>query len=264
MQLTTSGATRGCGKRKQGGLYLCVGFSPSGAPIEKFVVDPPIPWVDGHFQGAEIRPRGKTGINDVIMWVGEEFYPYVPDFAEEVRRLGLSKRVPASTDFSMLVPHLSRIILVHPKVIISASYTLEEVLAEAKPQISRPDPHWPSCHHQRNRNGARDPQCTFSLWDLSSFGNHKKHEVLLPPVDQPTEGPMANVLTPSASYNVMLPEVNGKTVFDKKAKEPKYSPGIFLALPFTHFEFVNKKAGVPEKIAKKLGDNLSHTAVTKE
>ena len=43
--------------------------------------------------------------------------------------------------------------------------------------------------------------------------------------------------------------------------EPNYSPGIFLAIPFTHFEYVNKKGGVPEKVNKKLGSNTDYTYV---
>ena len=67
---------------------------------------------------------------------------------------------------------------------------------------------------------------------------------------------MAEVRTPSVTYEVMVP-VSCHIEID-------YKPGIFMALPFTHFEFVGKDGQLPNDVATSLGDNVSHTAIVKE
>ena len=247
MNLTTSGATRGCGKRKQGGLYLCCGLGPGGRPIEEFVIDPPIPWENGHFQGAEIRQRA-DGIYDVLLWVGEEFYPFVPDFVEEARRLGISKKVSPDIDFSMMTPYQSRIILVHPRTITDDGYSVLAIEDGCVPHIPRPDKKRPECDHPLTRD-ARKPNCTFALWDLSSMEDKKNHEL------EEVADTTMEITTPSCKYKVMIPFAR-ETI--------SYTPGMFLAVPFTHFEYVNKKGTIPTKVADKLGGNIDHTAVTEE
>lgn len=79
----TPGGERGCGKRVPGGLYLCVGLAPWGKPLETFVVDPPRPWIYGAFRSPILVPNSTSGVNDCLMWVGAESYPYAPDFLEE-------------------------------------------------------------------------------------------------------------------------------------------------------------------------------------
>lgn len=107
---------RGCGTRKRGGIYAECGLSPWGEPLEHFLVDPPVP-VDAAALG--LSPIGVTLITDpgsgathVLDWVGEEAYPNVADFAEEVRRFGLSRRLPKTLPFARL-SEKSRVVLVH-------------------------------------------------------------------------------------------------------------------------------------------------------
>ena len=38
---------RGCGEREPGGVYAECGLSPSGSPLERFLIDPPQPLADG-------------------------------------------------------------------------------------------------------------------------------------------------------------------------------------------------------------------------
>ena len=109
-------ATRGCGDRVAGGIYLEVQTSDRGLPVEHFLVDSPIP-VDKDELG--ITPIGvklidRNGIFHVFDWVGTEFYPNVADFVEEVRVLGLSRRVPKTLDFSKITEQ-SKIILLHSR-----------------------------------------------------------------------------------------------------------------------------------------------------
>ncbi len=97
--------TRGCGRRKQGGLYLCTRFGDNGRPLSDFLLDPtrPIP--------AEIRatlsPLGLHPIHETtdtpdatrvvgcFDWIGSEHYPYFPCWFEEARRFGISRRIAA-------------------------------------------------------------------------------------------------------------------------------------------------------------------------
>ncbi len=104
---------RGCGSRKKGGVYWETNLSKGGLPVEYFLVDPVI----------EVQPewgmsdRGMTFIEINKVWhlldhVGEIFYPNVADFIEETRRMGASRRMPKSLDFSKLTPD-SRLLLTH-------------------------------------------------------------------------------------------------------------------------------------------------------
>ena len=107
---------RGCGTRKRGGIYAECGLSPWGEPLEHFLVDPPVP-IDAEALG--LSPIGvtlladpATGATHVLDWVGEEAYPNPADFLEEVRRFGLSRRLPRTLPFARLDAR-SRIVLVH-------------------------------------------------------------------------------------------------------------------------------------------------------
>ncbi len=106
---------RGCGKRVEGGLYACVGQSPYGKPVEDFLFDPPKEWLNGPFRAPIIH--SDKGINHIIMYVGEENYPYLSDFIEETKMYGISKRIPINFDVKQITPFESRLLIVHPKAI---------------------------------------------------------------------------------------------------------------------------------------------------
>lgn len=115
---TTVPVARGCGKRQQGGIYMECGMSPYGMPVEHFLLDPPVPTdaaLNLATQGIDWVERDGTW--HVIDWVGQSHYPNVADFVEEVRRFGLSRRIPKNEDFSRLTT-ASRIILVHARAIL--------------------------------------------------------------------------------------------------------------------------------------------------
>ncbi len=101
--------------RQKGGLYVECVFGPSGQPIEAFLFDPPIIVPAGF----TVPTRGvvlveRAGIWHVVDRVGNEFYPSPADMAEEIKRFGLSRRIPNNIDFSKLTPE-SRILLVHDR-----------------------------------------------------------------------------------------------------------------------------------------------------
>ena len=106
---------RGCGTRVHSGIYWECGLSPDGAPLEDFLIDVPtlIP------SGLRIPPRGVTlkeigGVWHIFDWVGQEHYTNMSDCVEEIRRFGLSRRLPRTLDFSRLT-RASRILLIHAR-----------------------------------------------------------------------------------------------------------------------------------------------------
>ncbi len=118
---------RGCGERVPGGMYLESALSPYGRPLEEFLIDPPLPVPDGLDiinkpllwprtlpSGDPVCDADEQPIYDVLIWVGGEYYPYCPDFVEEVRRYGASRRLNPNLDLSRL-SRWSRMILVHPR-----------------------------------------------------------------------------------------------------------------------------------------------------
>jgi hypothetical protein len=112
--LVTSGARRGCGVREPGGAYIAVPLGPGGRPVEEFLVDPPVV-VDAGALGlcavgtTMIERDGVTHVFDVV---GREHYPTVAEFVGEARRMGISRRISASADFSRITSQ-SRLVLLH-------------------------------------------------------------------------------------------------------------------------------------------------------
>jgi len=95
---------RGCGRRVQGGVYAETSTSKNGKPVEAFLLCPPVV-IDPAAMG--ITPVGvkiiqQAGVNNVWDWIGSVHYPNVTDFIEEVRRFGLSRRLPKTLDFAKL------------------------------------------------------------------------------------------------------------------------------------------------------------------
>src|SRR5436305_411760 len=60
-----------------------------------------------------MNPGTEQPIVDLLLWIGAEFYPYVSDYIEEVRRFGASRKLNPNLDFSQLT-RWSRMILIHP------------------------------------------------------------------------------------------------------------------------------------------------------
>jgi hypothetical protein len=113
---------RACGERLAGGVYLTVPTGANGWAVDRFLIDAPIP-LDVEAMGiaaigTAIVPRTaivagqEVRTHYVIDIVGEEYYPNVADFIEEVRRYGVSRRISRNSQFDKLDRH-SRLILVH-------------------------------------------------------------------------------------------------------------------------------------------------------
>jgi len=236
------GGERGCGRRIPDALYLSVATSPTGKPIEAFVIDPPIPYNKFHRSPLFVW-NNKTGAFDVVMYVGKQHYPMPWDFLEEARWMGISKRIPKNIDFEKITPYKSRLILVHKNVIPEFNYSVEKTLWLTE---------WCSNKHI---------PCTFALRDLGVFVNNKKHEVEYC-------RNKAIITTPSVQYAVhypILPEntvKNGKLLFDKSII--KYKPGIFAIFLISHLEYVSPELKVPKDLMKKAEKAGINIKVMKE
>lgn len=118
--IPTSGQRRGCGVRKPGGIYLCVPTGPGGAPIEAFLVDPPVV-IDAASLGVAavgqhlVQHGGAWHVLDIV---GREHYPAVQAFIEEARRQGISRRAPGALAFELLGQG-SRLLLAHQRADIA-------------------------------------------------------------------------------------------------------------------------------------------------
>ena len=247
-----SSIERGCGTRAEGGLYICVPTGSSGIPVEAFVLDPPIPWNEGPFRGARLHKRD-TGVTDLLLWVGAEYYPTVADFVVEGARHGFSKRVPVhrEADYSSLDQD-SRILLIHPRAIVKGSYELRPVLQGIKPLIQRPDPQAPrDCTHALRRVEDKDTpdlSCTFCTWDLGVAFDTPAHRII------ERTSVTTVVQTPSVQYSVMTPLYYDDPV--------EYSAGVILQLPFHHFEYVSRDSQLPDSVASAVGQNRNRTVIT--
>ena len=116
-ELVTSGARRGCDYRQPGGAYLAVPLGPGGRPVEDFLVDPPVVVEGDRREALGLSAVGvalveRDGATHVFDIVGREHYPSVAEFVDEVRRLGVSRRISRNADFSRLSAD-SRLVLLH-------------------------------------------------------------------------------------------------------------------------------------------------------
>lgn len=228
---------RGCGDRSQNSLYLCVPMSLHGMPLEYFMVDPVIP-IDQKLLRSPMMIRDGNDIVHIALGIGKTSYPFVPDFCEEVRRMGVSKRVPNHFDPSALTPFKSKFILIHPRGIPHFKYKLlkKPVCPKAESFKKKALTEEVTINIQK-----KEHQCIKDLWSLSSLQKVKEKHELSELADSPEE---LLVTTPSAKYRVM------KTA---RAKQPyKYSTGIILAFPSYHFEYVNKGLKVPQKLKQRI------------
>jgi hypothetical protein len=112
---------RCCGAtRERGGIYAEVPTSPFGLPLEYFLVDPPHV-VDTKALG--LTPLGvkllpdSQGVFHIWDIVGGDSYPNVTDMVEEIRSLGVSRRLSDKLDYKKLSPR-SKIIMLHSRAFI--------------------------------------------------------------------------------------------------------------------------------------------------
>ncbi|HEV2120590.1 MAG TPA: hypothetical protein VGS11_10890 [Candidatus Bathyarchaeia archaeon] len=228
--------TRGCGDRQDQALYATVPSSPFGKPIDYFLVDPTIRFDAKNLRAPMLVPDPE-GIVHVVLGVSAEFYPTIPDFVEEARVMGISKRLPRDFDPKKLTPGKSKLLLFHPKA--TPDFPHEKLMTkETCPTLT-----------------SKDHECIGELWPLCVYEpSTDKHTVVFGlPVD--------SIKTPSTSYQVRHAhlKIRGfKMVTTKKEgalrpnKPLKYLPGIFLAFPTFNFEYVSKSGEIPADVVERI------------
>lgn len=205
-------AVRGCGTRKQGGVYLCCGTSKWGKPVEHFLKDYPQPLPPAlRLSPLGVRLIERDGITHVLDWVGESHYPNVWDYIEEVRRFGSSRHVARTLDFSKLTLN-SKHLLVHPRAIVT---NWHEFFRHAEPFDKDI---WKKEHCPKHIHEEADGPCLGICKNATDPFNSKVGM-----------GRLVTRLMPSFGYTARhAPE--GFT--------PKYQAGIFMALPIQTIEVV--------------------------
>lgn len=259
---------RGCGdERTEGAPYACCGVSANGMPIEHFIIDPARLWPTTVFRGARIMPRYKHRADspyDLIIAVSKEDYPSPADFWMEAAKFGASRKLSSNLPFELLTPPESRMVFLHRRAIPAFDYVLTPPEADAHGPLYgckwrfdesefvgldiAKDEVWgttPRGWHPSRQDLEVDPEpCTLALRDLA---------VLLHPeakrATRASKFELDGVFTiemPSFSYNGRYP------LYPANGDDLKWLPGLFMALPLTHFEFPKKgNADVQERLNRR-------------
>ncbi len=242
---------RGCGDREPGGVYVESGLSPYGSPLEYFLFDPPLPlpagvdlvnkpqlWqrVDPETQEPVLDVETGRPVFDLLIHIGAEHYPFAPDYIEESRRLGASRRLNPNLDLSLLTRR-SRMLLAHPKAIIVPWRDL--IL-----------PDWCYKRHPRHdlasyallgldaaeamMDEGRMGPCIFKLWDVL-------------PTDEAT-----TVFEQEGERPVCLREI-GSTIYEYRPtgeEVQEWEHGFILGLPITGIALIQYADGTVNEKAK--------------
>lgn len=217
--------TRGCGSRTENSLYICVPISPFGRPVEYFLLDPPKLTNLKPFRTPIIIEHKDKKVKDVAIWVGEQFYPFVPDFIEETREMGISRRIPRNFPIEKLTPHKSRMFFIHSRAIPAFGCdTGKECPRKLK--------------HDKDT-------CVFDLWSLSALTDFgEKHKVTV--IDEDN----VQITTPSVKYQTSIPHKPPLNLEQKKSYP--YQTGIFCSFWVSHLEYINKDGKIPTELRKKI------------
>lgn len=228
---------RGCGNsRVAGGLYAELPLGPGGRPVEDFLICPP------RLLNFDVPVRGQlpveiNGTLHLVDWIGSEFYPNVADFVEEVRYMGLSRRIapvlatsrddskPASFVLEKLTRD-SRILCVH------AHAWLHNYEHYAPFDFLCPR------HHESHPHNT--PMCGGVWWWDVTGGE---------PAPVPEH---VCVVASERLVERSMPSFRYYARTRPDGVEPVYSPAIFAAFPIARFALVAGSHGEHEPMADKL------------
>lgn len=233
-----SNVVRLCGTRVPGGVYATTPATAGGGvgkEVERYLIDPPIYRIktsEGFMPVIEafgVTPigvslwRDKSGTWHLLDWVGSKSYPNVQDWIEEVRLLGVSRRVPVTLDFSLLGPK-SKIFMFHSRAQIhnAAEYLLDEAqLVEVDDETFKECPF----HHEAHESGQGLGMCVRlyrqDVWDGESVGDENNPRRVLREL-------------PAGDYAAYAPPED---------VEAEYAPAMFAAFPIVNLEVVKADDG---------------------
>lgn len=203
-------------------------------------------------------------ITHLVLGVGKKYYPFVPDFLEEAKKMGISKKIPRNFPFDELTPRKSRMLLIHPRVFPQFEYEVEhekcpwerlEKRLKEREEDNRP-------HLKRYNRMIREKlmlkpgehtPCLGDLWSLSysKLGGNKKHRI-----EKEEEGVnSALVRTPSVSYYINKPikraygDLTPSREYTSLTDSSSWNYGIFFQFPINTICYTSKE--VPEHIREK-------------
>lgn len=204
---------RGCGRRKAGGAYAELGLAAGGMPLEDFLMDPPWP-VEGlpNVSAVGITLYERDGVTHILDWVGSQHYLNVADFVEEVRRYGLSRRLPESTPFERITPE-SRLLTIHARARIENAKEYRPVLEDAKHPCPKRNP--------LHEDGG-DPVCIGLCWQDVEGG----------------EGPEA-----TRAVKRKMPSFTYTALRRPEGVEPEYRAAVFASWPLSRIAVVKDPLG---------------------
>jgi len=219
---------RSCGTRQNNALYLCVPISPFGKDISYFLIDPPKICNLKPFRTPIIIEHKDSKINDIAIWIGEQYYPFTVDFLEETREMGISRRIPRNFPIEKLTPHKSRMFFIHSRAIPNFEYDTGK-----------------ECPRKLKHSNKPGDTCVFDLWSLSALTDFgEKHKVTV--IDEDN----VQITTPSVEYQISVPHKPSLNLEQKKSFP--YQTGIFCSFWVSHLEYINKEGKIPTKLKKKI------------
>jgi hypothetical protein len=121
VNVTLEPPPRECGMRYENAVYWALDLGPGGRPIDDFFFDPPVPVPDDVLAATPsigVHWLERNGVWHLVDRVGLDNYPNPADVYEETARLGLSRRLPKTLDFSRLTA-ASRLLVVHDRALVA-------------------------------------------------------------------------------------------------------------------------------------------------
>lgn len=204
------GGRRLCGEgRVKGGWYLECAPQERGMPLDSFLVDiPTLVPATLTIQALGVKLwRDAQGVTHVVDLVGEQHYPFVPDFWEEARVMGFSRKVSPSLPLAQLGPQ-SRFLFAHNRGLILNGEELEGHLSA------------PHVCPTRKGHGAHEG-CTGLHWQVTP---------------EATPGTLTRYLG-QGEYQLRGQLRSG-------APEPRYARAIFASVPITAITHIVDAQGV--------------------
>ncbi len=248
---------RGCGEREPGGVYAESGLSPRGRPLEEFLFDPPLPipegldlinkpqlWQRTLASGEPALDENDLPIFDLLIWVGEEHYPYCCDYLEETRQFGSSRRLNPNLDnmqWHEQRPPLDckKAVPGHDAALAASDDEVEGATSEAEEELSLS-----AFVHRAGDNAGtllpalpleslRTGPCLFKLWELIP------QEAAKMVIDVAEEE--AGERHPGTEPLPLCLREIGSTIYQYRPTGESADglvPGLFAALPLTGFALI--------------------------
>jgi len=230
---------RGCGERKDKGLYLECSPSKDGAPIEHFIFDLPIPVNQEPFRAPILYRDKRSGIYHVLIWVGKKFYESPWDFIREAEVKGISRRIPKNFPIHKL-SRGSKMLFIHSDAVIK---NWKELVEELRKQGITEIP----CPKGNKKHKNLEDNCISLLYYLLKGKETEEESKFGRWVDRKVGDLVYSIPNPFKELNF----------------QPVFETGIFLYVPITNIAYITKDGQVEESV-KEAAQNCNLPVLIKE